>query len=135
MSLPRITAVAAGSPAALAGIEVGDEVLAVSGESPRDIIAWTWLTDDADPTPMTFGLGLQLGRREGRRVVGHGGSMPGFLAAVWAEPGTRDAAVVLANSTAGVPVGRVALDLLGLGSAVGADAATGTSAVRRAPAT
>jgi NifB/MoaA-like Fe-S oxidoreductase len=28
---------------------VGDEVLAVNGEQPRDVIRWTWLTDDADP--------------------------------------------------------------------------------------
>ncbi len=50
MSAPRVLSVAPGSPAARAGVEVGDEVLAVDGESPRDIIRWTWLTDEADPT-------------------------------------------------------------------------------------
>ena len=29
---------------------MGDEVLAVDGETPRDIIRWTWLTDEPDPT-------------------------------------------------------------------------------------
>ncbi|WP_254126978.1 DUF512 domain-containing protein [Aquihabitans sp. G128] len=29
---------------------MGDEVVAVDGEAPRDIIRWTWLTDEADPT-------------------------------------------------------------------------------------
>ena len=50
MSAPRIVNVVAGSPAARAGVLVGDEVLAVDGESPRDVIRWTWLTDEADPT-------------------------------------------------------------------------------------
>ncbi len=50
MSAPRVLAVAPGSPAARAGVAVGDEVVAVDGEAPRDIIRWTWLTDEADPT-------------------------------------------------------------------------------------
>ncbi len=50
MSAPRVLAVAPGSPALRAGVEVGDEVLAVDGETPRDIIRWTWLTDEPDPT-------------------------------------------------------------------------------------
>src|SRR5690554_4256552 len=49
MSVPRVLAVAPGSPAAAAGVEVGDEVLAIDGEVPRDIIRWTWLTDEPDP--------------------------------------------------------------------------------------
>jgi putative radical SAM enzyme (TIGR03279 family) len=60
MSLPRVIAVAGGSPAARAGIEVGDEVLAVDGEAPRDIIRWTWLTDDADPVVDVRRGGLEL---------------------------------------------------------------------------
>src|SRR3954468_13311572 len=48
VSAPRVVAVVEGSPAARAGIEVGDEVLAVDGEAPRDIIRWTWLTDEPD---------------------------------------------------------------------------------------
>ncbi|CAN5780555.1 hypothetical protein BH10ACT1_BH10ACT1_09500 [soil metagenome] len=50
MSAPRVLSVTPGSPAARVGVEVGDEVLAVDGEAPRDIIRWTWLTDEADPT-------------------------------------------------------------------------------------
>src|SRR5687768_10545316 len=49
MSLPRVVAVAPGSPAARAGVLVGDEVAAVDGEAPRDIIRWKWLTDEPDP--------------------------------------------------------------------------------------
>lgn len=37
--------------------------------------------------------------------VGHGGSMPGFLAGLRADPSTGDATVVLANATSGMPAG------------------------------
>jgi len=49
MSFPRVVAVAPGSPGARAGVRVGDEVAAVDGEAPRDIIRWKWLTDEPDP--------------------------------------------------------------------------------------
>lgn len=49
MSLPRIVAVAPGSPAARAGLVAGDEVVAVSGRRPKDVLEWRLLVDDADP--------------------------------------------------------------------------------------
>ncbi|MET0729488.1 MAG: DUF512 domain-containing protein [Acidimicrobiales bacterium] len=48
MSAPRVVAVAPGSPAALAGVELGDEVAAIDGQVPRDIIEWRFLVDEAD---------------------------------------------------------------------------------------
>ncbi|WP_426572882.1 DUF512 domain-containing protein [Aquihabitans sp. McL0605] len=60
MSAPRVLAVAPGSPAALAGVHVGDEVVAVDGERPRDIIRWTWLTDEPDPVLDIARGGLEL---------------------------------------------------------------------------
>jgi putative radical SAM enzyme (TIGR03279 family) len=48
MSTPVVVAVAPGSPAALAGLEPGDEVLALNGEVPRDVIQWRVLADEAD---------------------------------------------------------------------------------------
>ena len=48
MSLPRVVAVAPGSPADRAGIEAGDEVLQLNGEVPRDILRWRWLTDEPE---------------------------------------------------------------------------------------
>src|SRR6478735_653369 len=60
MSAPRVVAVAPGSPAARGGVQVGDEVLAVDGERPRDIIRWTWLTDEADPVLEISRGGLEL---------------------------------------------------------------------------
>ena len=60
MSAPRVLAVAPGSPAASAGVEVGDEILTVDGESPRDVIRWTWLTDEPDPVLEVRRGGLEL---------------------------------------------------------------------------
>jgi predicted metalloprotease with PDZ domain len=46
MTVPRVVAVAPGSPADRAGLEPGDEVLRLNGEVPRDILRWRWLTDE-----------------------------------------------------------------------------------------
>src|SRR5439155_21359698 len=48
MSLPRVVAVAPGSPAQRAGLEPGDEVMSLNGQQPRDVIQWQLLADDAD---------------------------------------------------------------------------------------
>jgi CubicO group peptidase (beta-lactamase class C family) len=49
-----------------------------------------------------YGLGLQVLRLDGRTLVGHGGSMPGFLAGVFVDREERTGAVSLANTTAGL---------------------------------
>jgi CubicO group peptidase (beta-lactamase class C family) len=58
--------------------------------------------DPVDPEWAAYGLGLQVVRRGGRAIVGHGGSMPGFLAAVFVEPEEGVGVVVLANATSGL---------------------------------
>jgi CubicO group peptidase (beta-lactamase class C family) len=62
--------------------------------------------DDRPGAPWTnaYGLGLQVSNVDGRRFVGHSGSMPGFLAALQVEVETRDAVVALTNTTAGLSV-------------------------------
>ena len=50
----------------------------------------------------SYGLGLQVETVDGRRVVGHGGSVPGFLASLLVDPAEQTAAVALANGTAGM---------------------------------
>ncbi|WP_372511860.1 serine hydrolase domain-containing protein [Frankia umida] len=81
---------------------------------------------DSGEWQLGAGLGLQLIRRpnglggpSGQRglagtstvFVGHGGSMPGFVAAAWSRPGGT-AAVALSNATSGVAVGELTLDLI-----------------------
>ncbi|MBV9039360.1 MAG: DUF512 domain-containing protein, partial [Acidimicrobiia bacterium] len=48
MSLPRVVAVAPGSPAQRAGLEPGDEVVSLNGHQPRDVIQWRLLADEPD---------------------------------------------------------------------------------------
>jgi CubicO group peptidase (beta-lactamase class C family) len=59
-----------------------------------------------------YGLGLQLFSTKGHDYVGHGGSMPGFVATLWIDVKEHLGAVVLANTTAGVPIGQITADLL-----------------------
>ena len=60
MPAPRVVAVAPGSPAEQAGVAVGDEVLSIDGQVPRDIIEWRFLVDDGDPVLDVGRGGLQL---------------------------------------------------------------------------
>ena len=48
MSMPRVVAVAPGSPATRAGVAVGDELVTINGRVPRDVIEYRWLTDEAE---------------------------------------------------------------------------------------
>ena len=57
--------------------------------------------DSSSPGWAAYGLGLQVLRMEGRTYVGHGGSMPGFLAGVFADRDEGTAAVSLTNTTGG----------------------------------
>ena len=72
MSAPRVIAVAPGSPAALGGVQVGDEVRALNGEVPRDVIQWRLLADAADVALDVNRAGravqLAVAKREGERL-------------------------------------------------------------------
>ncbi len=57
---PIVVAVAPGSPAALGGVEPGDEIVRVNGEVPRDIIEWQMATDEADVELELSRGGLEL---------------------------------------------------------------------------
>jgi putative radical SAM enzyme (TIGR03279 family) len=46
MSAPKVTAVAEASPAARAGLRVGDELVSLNGRRPRDVIEYHALVDD-----------------------------------------------------------------------------------------
>ncbi|MET0236040.1 MAG: serine hydrolase domain-containing protein [Kibdelosporangium sp.] len=68
--------------------------------------------DDGDAWVNGFGLGIQVMRDSGRRLAGHTGSMPGFLASALTDTGTQTGALVLTNSTAGVGIVGLSFDLM-----------------------
>lgn len=57
--------------------------------------------DDSGPWVSGYGLGIQLVQLDGRRLAGHTGSMPGFLACSMIDPATGTGAVAMANTTSG----------------------------------
>jgi CubicO group peptidase (beta-lactamase class C family) len=57
---------------------------------------------DTEGVGSTYALGLQVLAARGRTLVGHGGSMPGFVCGVWVDPASRVGAVVLANAGYGL---------------------------------
>jgi CubicO group peptidase (beta-lactamase class C family) len=86
----------------------GDERVLARGtvEEMRESVA---------PTGPGGGYGLGLQDRGGpHRLVGHGGSMPGFLAGLDCAVDDGLAVVVFTNATAGPDVGGVAADLIDL---------------------
>jgi CubicO group peptidase (beta-lactamase class C family) len=65
--------------------------------------------DSSAPGWSSYGLGVQVQRPAdappGTVLVGHGGSMPGFLAGLWVDRGEKAGALMLANTTAGLDAG------------------------------
>jgi CubicO group peptidase (beta-lactamase class C family) len=58
--------------------------------------------DTSAPGWSAYGLGVQVVRADGRTLVGHGGSMPGFLAGVFVDREEQTGALSLANTTTGL---------------------------------
>ncbi|HLN42372.1 MAG TPA: PDZ domain-containing protein, partial [Acidimicrobiales bacterium] len=74
MSVPRVVSVAAASPAQRAGLRVDDELLAVDGRVPRDVIEYRLLVDEADPE-----LEIRRGHQELTvRLRKEAGQIPGI---------------------------------------------------------
>ncbi|SRR5579875_556222 len=73
MSLPRVVAVGEGSPAARAGLVPGDEIIAVNGQVPRDVIQYQFLTDGPEVDLELRRGGLEVGalvRKEAGQPLG-----------------------------------------------------------------
>ncbi|MCB1003683.1 MAG: DUF512 domain-containing protein [Acidimicrobiales bacterium] len=70
MSGARVQAVAPGSPAEAAGLVPGDEIVALNGEAPRDVIRYRLLADEADVhlDVVRGGLALELDVRKAEGV-------------------------------------------------------------------
>jgi len=75
-----------------------------------DVLAAATLEEMAEPAGVdpssqgwsAYGLGLQVVRVGDRTLIGHGGSMPGFLASVFVDRGEAFGTVTLANGTSGL---------------------------------
>ncbi|MFJ8189828.1 serine hydrolase domain-containing protein [Streptomyces sp. NPDC096094] len=88
-----------------------DRVL--SAETVREMRAPAAAAEAADVLDgAAYGLGLQIQRRDGRLLVGHSGSLPGFLANLTISVEDDVAAVVLTNCTSGPLLAGVGADLV-----------------------
>ncbi|MFE2827250.1 serine hydrolase domain-containing protein [Streptomyces sp. NPDC059271] len=92
-------------------IEGDDRVL--SAESVREMRTPAAPSETADLAVGTsYGLAMQILHRDGRTLVGHSGSLPGFLAGLVISVEDDVSAVVLSNCTSGPPAFSVAADLV-----------------------
>lgn len=76
------------------------------------IVAPSTLAEMQQPVTPDYGLGLMLGLHPGGRLVGHNGSMPGFLAALHVDPDSGIGAAVLTNATTGINPRDLAVSLI-----------------------
>jgi len=88
-----------GHEAVLAGSTVAEMTIPQSGER-------------ATGTGAGYGLGLRLLSGGSGTLVGHSGSMPGFLAGLFVDPVRRTGAVCFANATMGMRAEGLPLDLM-----------------------
>jgi CubicO group peptidase (beta-lactamase class C family) len=94
--------------AAFLGGETGEVLSQDTWEEMREpaVVA------DGDEWIDGHGLGVQLRRHRGRRLIGHGGAMPGFIASVWADHADRTGVLFLSNTTYGGIRGKLDLAML-----------------------
>jgi CubicO group peptidase (beta-lactamase class C family) len=91
------------------------------GAGHADVLELPWLElashpqsgDRHDELASAHGLGFQLGRGGSGVLVGHTGSMPGFLAACFVDRPRHTGAIVLTNATTGLAPFDLACNLLG----------------------
>lgn len=94
-------------------IKGDDRVL--SAESLREMRTPAAPPEAADvASGYAYCLGLEIRHQDGRTLVGHTGSLPGFLACLMVSVEDDLAAVVMANCTSGPLVASVAADLVGI---------------------
>jgi CubicO group peptidase (beta-lactamase class C family) len=113
-SLEPLPSTGAMAPAGQLWSTVGDLVVwgqFLAGSRP-DLLDPSTLHEMSAPVTDGYGLGLRLSTNAGGVLVGHSGSMPGFLADVAVDPGSGIGAAVLTNATTGVDPHRLSRDLI-----------------------
>ena len=93
----------------LADLVTWGQVLA--GGHPQ-VISPATLEEMGRPVTPGYGLGLMLNVHPGGRLVGHDGSMPGFMASLHVDPDSGIGAVVLTNATTGISPRDLAISLI-----------------------
>lgn len=109
-----LTDTGAMAPAGQLWSTVGDLAIwarVLSGAEPA-LLADESLAEMSRPVMSGYGLGLRLPLHALGTLVGHTGSMPGFLAALFVHPVSGIGSVVLSNATTGMDPLAVALDLI-----------------------
>ncbi|GAA2764405.1 serine hydrolase domain-containing protein [Streptomyces paradoxus] len=92
----------------------GDERV-LSAESLREMRTPAAAHESADvASGYAYCLGMEIRRRNGRSLVGHTGSLPGFLACLMISVDDDVAAIAMANSTSGPLLFAVAADLVSI---------------------
>ena len=71
-------------------------------------------SEPGSESPSGYGLGWRIAQDSGRTLVGHSGSMPGFLAGTYADIDEGVGAVALANTTSGVATFGLCQDLIAI---------------------
>ncbi|MEU4083585.1 serine hydrolase domain-containing protein [Streptomyces aureus] len=93
-------------------LATGDDRV-LSAESVREMRTPAAPPEPGEPAAgASYGFGLQIVHRDGLSLVGHSGSLPGFLAGLVISVDEDVAAVVLSNCTSGPAVFTVAGDLV-----------------------
>ncbi|MEU1706364.1 serine hydrolase domain-containing protein [Streptomyces sp. NPDC005706] len=91
----------------------GGDDRVLSAESVREMRTPAAPAETSDVVDgAAYGLGMQIQQRDGRLIVGHSGSLPGFLANLSISVEDGVAAVVLTNCTSGPVVSAVGADLV-----------------------
>lgn len=109
-----LTDTAAMAPAGQLWSTLGDLVTwgqVLAGMHP-EVVAPATLAEMGRPVQPGYGLGLMLGVHPGGRLVGHDGSMPGFMASLHVDPDSGIGAAVLANATTGIAPQELAIALI-----------------------
>ncbi|HYH34457.1 MAG TPA: serine hydrolase domain-containing protein [Nocardioides sp.] len=113
-TLEPLTATGAMAPAGQLWSTVGDLVLwgqFLAGARP-DLLDPSTLHEMTVPVSESYGLGLRLSANAGGVLIGHSGSMPGFLAALFVDPGSGIGGVTLTNATTGIDPEQLVIDLI-----------------------